>query len=101
MDLKLGRRLRSQVDATEVIVVRPPAGSVVLACGGHPMIDAAEQPEQGLTATGIGGGTQLGKRYTTDDGGLELLVTKPGDYAVTADGAPLAPKEAKPLPASD
>lgn len=101
MDLKPGKRLRSQVDATEVIVVRPPAGSVVLACGGHPMIDPAEQPGQGLSATGDLGGTRLGKRYTAAEGGLELLVTKPGDYAITADGAPLAPKEAKPLPASD
>jgi hypothetical protein len=93
--------LRSQVDGTEIIIVRPPAGEVTLACGGHPMIDPAVQAEQGLTASGEGGGTRLGKRYTTDDGGLEVLVTKPGEYAITVDGAPVVQKEAKPLPASD
>jgi len=101
VDLKPGTRLRSQVDATEIILVRPPKTGVALACGGHPMVDPAVQPEQGLTATGGGGGTQLGKRYTTDDGALELLVTKPGEYAITVDGVSVVPKEAKPLPASD
>ncbi|GAB2964196.1 hypothetical protein LWP59_24215 [Amycolatopsis acidiphila] len=101
MELRPGTRLRSQVDATEIILVRPPATGVELACGGHPMIDPAARPEQALTATGAGGGTQLGKRYTVGDGGLELLVTKPGEHAITADGAPVVLKEAKPLPASD
>ena len=36
MRLKPGTRLRSQVDATEVIVIRAPDGDVVVACGGHP-----------------------------------------------------------------
>ena len=32
---------------------------------------------------------------------IELLVTKPGQYGLSVDGAPLGLKEAKPLPASD
>jgi len=103
MTLKPGARLRSQVDTTEVIVVRPGSGDVQVACGGHPMIDVQAQPTAGITPVGDqGGGTKLGKRYTaSDDSGLELLVTKPGTWSLTADGQPVVLKEAKPLPASD
>jgi hypothetical protein len=103
MKLKPGTRLHSQVDATEVIVVRSPAGDVKVACGGQPMIDVAARPEPGLAAAGDPAeGTKLGKRYTLGgDPAIELLVTKPGKYSLSIDGAPLVPKEAKPLPASD
>jgi hypothetical protein len=101
--LKPGTRLRSQVDATEVIVVRSPADDVEVACGGQPMIDVAAEPEPGLGATeDPDAGTQLGKRYTPGgDAAIELLVTKPGKYGLSIDGTPLVLKEAKPLPASD
>jgi hypothetical protein len=101
--LKPGTRLRSQVDATEVIVVRSPADEIEVACGGHPMIDVQAEPEPGLAAAGDpADGTQLGKRYTAGgDSVLELLVTKPGKYGLSADVASLVLKEAKPLPASD
>ena len=103
MKLKPGTRLRSQVDATEVIVVRSPAGDIEVTCGGQPMIDVAAVPEPGLAAAGDpAAGTQLGKRYTIDgDTAIELLVTKPGKHGLSIDGRPLVLKEAKPLPASD
>ncbi|HEX3956160.1 MAG TPA: hypothetical protein VHZ03_05955 [Trebonia sp.] len=103
MKLKPGTRLRSQVDSTEVIVVKSPADDLGVACGGQPMIDVAAQPEPGLAAAGDPAeGTQLGKRYTLGgDAALELLVTKPGKFALSIDGTPLVLKEAKPLPASD
>ncbi|MCW2860610.1 MAG: hypothetical protein JWP48_2318 [Actinoallomurus sp.] len=103
MKLKPGSRLRSQVDATEVIVVRPPAGDVVVACGGHPMIDAHAEPQPGLTTvSGHDEGTQIGKRYTASgEHTFELLVTKPGTGGLSVDGVPAVLKEAKPLPASD
>jgi hypothetical protein len=102
--LKPGTRLRSQVDATEVIVVRwSPADDTEVACGGQPMIDVAAKPEPGLAVSGNPAeGTQLGKRYTLGGSdALELLVTKPGQYGLSIDGTPLVLKEAKPLPASD
>jgi hypothetical protein len=103
MKLKPGTRLRSQVDSTEVIVVKAPAADLGVACGGQPMIDVAAQPEPGLAAAGDPAeGTQLGKRYTlSGDAAIELLVTKPGKYGLSVDGTPLVLKEAKPLPASD
>jgi hypothetical protein len=103
MTLKPGTRLRSQVDTTQVIVVRPGDGAAVVACGGHPMIDVQAPPDAGIAPAGEPGeGTKLGKRYTAaGDAGLELLVTKPGTWSLTVDGVPVVLKEAKPLPASD
>jgi hypothetical protein len=101
--LKPGTRLRSQVDGTEVIVVRASADDLAVACGGQPMVDVAGAPGPGLAPVGEpADGTQLGKRYVSaGDGAVELLVTKPGKYGLSIDGAPLVLKEAKPLPASD
>ncbi|WP_109526598.1 MULTISPECIES: hypothetical protein [Nocardia] len=101
MHLKAGARLRSQVDATEVIVVRAPTGEAVVSCGGHPMIDPAAAPGTGLAIAPGSAGTLMGKRYTADETGIELLVTKPGSADLAVDGVVLTLKEAKPLPASD
>ncbi len=102
MQLKTGARLRSQVDATELVVVRPLPGEVELTCRGHPMIDVKAEPTPGLTATdGAGEGTQLGKRYTLADSDLEVLVTKPGSGTLAVGDQPLVLKEARPRPASD
>jgi hypothetical protein len=103
MKLKSGMRLRSQVDATEIIVIRLSSAEAAVACGGHPMIDVQANAQPGLAPVGApAGGTQLGKRYTAGpDSGLELLVTKPGSCDLTVDGQPVLVQEAKPLPASD
>jgi hypothetical protein len=102
MELKNGARLRSQVDATEVIVVRGRDGETDLSCGGHPMLDLSATPQEGLSAKdGLDAGTQLGKRYTDAAGEVELLVTKPGTGSLALGGEPLELKSAKPLPASD
>ena len=102
--LKTGARLRSQVDATEVIVVRPPQGDLELTCGGHPMIDVKAEPADGLVADpALMTGTAMGKRFThPGDDALEVLVTKAGKGTLAdAVGTALVVKEAKPLPASD
>jgi hypothetical protein len=103
MNLKPGTRLRSQVDTTEVIVVRPPAGAGVVGSGGHPMVGLDVEVGSGLSpAGGAGEAPQLGKRYTAPhDEGLEVLVTKPGSAGLDLDGTALVVKQAKPLPASD
>ena len=102
MSLKPDTRLKSQVDATEVIVVRVPTTDLALGCGGHPMIDLTAEAAAGLAASGDGEPAQLGKRYTAPDHeDLEVLVTKAGASGLTADGVPLVVKQAKPLPSSD
>ena len=75
VQLRTGARLRSQVDATEIIVVRVPAGEVALNCGGHPMIDVKAEPEEGLTLDpSFAAGSPVGKRFTSpNDESLEVL----------------------------
>ena len=55
-------------------------------------------------ADGTGSGTpvlQLGKRYKSADGAVEVLINKPGACDLRYEGQPMEIKEAKPLPSSD
>jgi hypothetical protein len=97
--LTQGKRLRSTVSDTEIIVVRPPAMPVELSCGGQPMTT-------NLAAEAAGGSTTesdivLGKRYVDTDTGLEVLCTKAGTGVLSADGRQLTIKAPNALPASD
>ena len=47
------------------------------------------------------GELQLGKRYKSADGEVEVLVSKPGACDLKYEGAAMELKEAKPLPSSD
>jgi hypothetical protein len=95
--------VRSAVCETEVVVVRAPAGDVELWCGGVPTLNL----ESGATAPGgtpVPGqdeGTLLGKRYSHDATGLEVLCTKSGAGTLSVAGEPLGLQQAKPLPSSD
>lgn len=100
--LKAGTRLRSAVCSTEVMVISAPADGADVRCGGSPMIAMDAQPPDGATLdAAASAGTQLGKRYVSEGGDLELLCTKPGEGSVAIGETPLVLKEAKPLPSSD
>jgi hypothetical protein len=100
--LKAGTRLKSQVDDTELIVIKAPAGDVELLIGGHPAIDIKAEPAAGLVLDPAhGDGALLGKRYTRAADDIELLITKGGTGGLSIDGETLQPKESKPLPSSD
>ena len=101
--LRTGARLRSQVDTTEIIVVRAPARPVSLTCGGHPMIDVKAEPDAALSLDPAhSGGSPVGKRFTLEeDPTLEVLITKAGDGSLAEGGVALILKEAKQLPSSD
>jgi hypothetical protein len=100
-DLTAGKRLRSTVSDTEVIVIRAPHSAVELSCGGHPM-SAEDAPRSGAPGPATAEhATVLGKRYVDDPTGLEVLCTKPGTGVLVADGRQLAIKAPKALPASD
>ncbi len=98
--VKNGTRLQSQVDDTQVIVVKSADSLDDLRCGGTAMIalDAEKSPAD--IDPKFSEGTVMGKRYV-DEGGAELLVTKAGQGTLTVGETPLSLKEAKPLPASD
>jgi hypothetical protein len=102
MELKPGLRLASTVCGTEVIVVKAPAASVDLRCGGEAMVAKADAGEpSGTVDAAHGDGTLIGKRYASNDLGLEVLCTKAGDGSLSIGDQRLLVKEAKPLPSSD
>ena len=102
LELRPGSRLRSIADATEVVVVRPPAQPIDLRCAGHPMVPLDSDAPAGATPSpDHAEGTLLGKRYVDAEQTLEVLCTKPGDGSLSVGDVPLQVKEAKPLPASD
>lgn len=98
-DLTPGKRLRSKVSDTEIIVVRPPATPVELSCCGQPM--TANLSTGAAAASSAESDTVLGKRYVDADTGLEVLCTKAGRGVLTADGRQLTIKAPTALPASD
>ena len=102
MELKPGSRWRSSVCDTEVVIVRPPAVAIVLACGGAPMLAAGvERPAGGAIDGAHASGSLIGKRYVDLPSGLEALCVKAGAGSLTVDGRPVGAKEAKKLPSSD
>jgi hypothetical protein len=98
-DLTPGKRLRSKVSDTEIIVVRSPAAPVELSCGGQPM--TADLAAAAAGESTIENDTVLGKRYVDIDTGLEVLCTKAGPGVLSADGRQLTIKAPNALPASD
>jgi hypothetical protein len=102
VELAAGSRWRSVVDATEVVVVRPPKVAVDLECGGHPMVPLGAEVGVGAALDERhGGGSQLGKRYVDEASAIEVLCTKAGEGALSVSGRPLVVKTPKPLPSSD
>ena len=102
MQVKIGSRLRSVVCETEVIVVKSPGGDLDIRCGGHPMVGKDEPATASAALSeGLADGALLGKRYTNEELGLEVLVTKGGSGTLAVSETPLAIKDAKPLPSSD
>ena len=100
--LEPGKRLRSSVCSTEVMVIQAPAGEVQVTCGGATLAPFGTPAPAGVALDpAAAGGTQIGKRYVDAGGTLELLCTKPGAGTLALAGTPLAIKGAKPLPSSD
>jgi hypothetical protein len=96
--MKTGTRVLSVACDTEVMVIR--AADVQLCCGGAPMVTARDG-QTGSPEPGLDGGTLLGKRYTHQPSGLEVLCVKPGAGTLSVDGEPLTEVAAKQLPSSD
>ncbi|MCU0309732.1 MAG: hypothetical protein MUE36_02160 [Acidimicrobiales bacterium] len=100
MEIKAGQRLACPTGSTEVVVVRPPGTEVELTCAGEAVVDPAS--ERTDTATSSDDDQVLvGKRYTDEESGIEVLCSKPGPGPLAVDGRPLTIKGAKPLPSSD
>ncbi len=98
--LKAGQKLKSSVDDTQVMVIKPIPGEHELSCGGSPMIEIADAPS-GTLDPAHAEGTLLGKRYVNEDESVELLCVKGGAGSLSLDGVRLATKQPKALPSSD
>ena len=97
--MKTGTRLVSTVCDTEVMVVR--GADVALSCGGAPMGEQGAERSAGGVANGLDGGTELGKRYTHEASGLQVLCIRPGAGTLSVGDVPLAQVASKQLPSSD
>jgi hypothetical protein len=97
--LKVGARLRAQNSSCEVIVIKGSDDGAALLCAGVEML--ASGPAGGVAQLTDGPVIALGKRYTDDDTGVEVLCTKPGIGPLALGGHELTLKAPKPLPASD
>ncbi|HVW41210.1 MAG TPA: hypothetical protein VHC18_07665 [Amycolatopsis sp.] len=98
-----GATLVSTTDDTVLLVVRWGGADAEVTCGGAPMVEgrASDAGARQAADPAQQDGTQLGKRYASDDGEVELLCTKAGTGTVAINGTPVSLKTAKPLPASD
>lgn len=100
--LKAGLRLKSAVCATEVMVIRAPAGELDLRCGGAAMLATGETAPAGAALdAAFAGGSLVGKRYVDAAEALEILCTKGGNGALSLGSVALEVKIAKALPSSD
>jgi len=100
--MKPGTKLHSAVSDVQVVVVRAASVEVELGCGGVPLLaDGEDAPAGAAIDPALAEPTVIGKRYADEELGIELLCSKAGAGTLTCNGAPLALKGAKPLPASD
>lgn len=97
--LSAGKRLKSAVCTTEIMVIAAPDGDVDLCCGGSAMSDG--ETNGGAVAPDHADGTAIGKRYVNEDGSLEVLCVKAGDGSLSVGAAALNVKDAKKLPKTD
>ena len=98
--IKQGMKLNSAVCATQIMVLRAPAGDLDITCGGAPM-SADDSADKGAVDPEFAGGTLVGKRYVDEGETMEFLCTRGGDGALAIDGVKLDVKQAKKLPSSD
>ena len=100
-ELKTGARLKSTVCAGEIMVVLAPEGATALTCGGAPMVPSGEDAAPGTMNADHAVGMQMGKRYVTESGDLEVLCVKAGEGGVALDGQLLLQKDTRKLPKTD
>lgn len=99
MSVQVGSRLRGQGSTCEVIVVKGSSVDDTLLCAGTEMVSTA--PDETVPQVTDGPAIQLGKRYSDDELGIEVLCTKAGIGPLVFAGHELTIKSAKALPASD
>jgi len=100
VDLTPGMRLRCELCATEVVVIRAGSGAIAMTCGGAQLRADAVSSGSGHAGTAVEP-ARLGKRYTDPDSGVEILCVKGGTGQLRTPAGPMGLKQAAALPASD
>lgn len=91
------------------IYLGPGGVQLIVTKGGPGVLTDGEMPLQLKDSAGEFAGApaadapllQLGKRFKSPDGAVEVLINKPGPCDLRYEGQAMVPKEAKPLPSSD
>jgi hypothetical protein len=103
MQLRVGMRLSSTRDSTQIIILKASQNDAELTCGGRPMSEevrpAADKSDQGASTNG--NASELGKRYVHEGSGIEVLVTRGGPGVLAVGDDPMTVKAPKKLPSSD
>ena len=94
-NLTAGKRLYSEITATEVMVVKGADG--ILTCAGAPMIAARTAPVGADAEADV----FLGKRYVDEASGLIVLCTRAGQGPLAFEGRTLGQQATAALPSSD
>lgn len=97
--LSAGKRLKSAVCTTEIMVIAAPDVDVDICCGGAAMGEGIENG--GAVDPEHAAGTAIGKRYVNGDGSLEVLCVKAGGGSLSVGSEALNVKDAKKLPKTD
>ena len=100
VSLTPGTRLKSTVCTTEIMVITAPAEGIAIMCGGEPMNPDGEG-NGGSVHQEHAAGSILGKRYTSEEGSLEVLCVKGGEGTLWAGGTAMKVKDSKKLPKTD
>ena len=95
-----GTRLKSTVCTTEIMIIAAPSEDVEIKCGGEPM-SQGEDGNGGSVHQDHADGSVIGKRYTNEEGSLEVLCVKAGEGSLWAGGAAMKVKGATKLPKTD
>lgn len=95
-----GTRLKSAVCTTEIMIITAPADDIEINCGGEPM-DPDGEGNGGAVHQDHSDGSILGKRYTNEEGTLEVLCVKGGEGSLSAGGSAMKVKDATKLPKTD
>ncbi|MEQ8263939.1 hypothetical protein [Pseudohaliea sp.] len=99
-EIKTGMRLKSAVSDVEVMVVKC-EGVSSLTCGDVPMVPNTEAAPSDAGDYAGDEVCQLGKRYISPQGSIEVVCVKGGKGGLAADGEPLEVKAPTALPSSD
>lgn len=102
MDLKPGTRWKSAVCDAQFVIIRGSKSAGEFQCGGEAVRPQADTGKpSGTVHPDHARGVLLGKRYTDEQSGFEVLVSMAGKGSLAFDGRILVEKQAKALPASD